>query len=192
MIKPNESELAIIDFEIPRWDTANNSIQFSHHFNVLSITKWIYLWNCMLSFDGVFSVIWLCSWGIYYTWKLSFIFFKFRLILLDRITLGHNVIRPIQMKTHLCQYARAVTNEKKYALYWCLQTWIYVYMIKMPTVILVIFSFVDKGWVLWEPAYYFRPDASCSKVIQSKRILLIKIATIAATVTLKFAGIVDG
>ena len=39
------------------WDIANNSIQFSFLLLFWASLKWLYLWNCMLSFYGVFSVI---------------------------------------------------------------------------------------------------------------------------------------
>ena len=39
---------------------------------------------------GCFSVIHLWSWGTQWKWKLSFYFFEFRLILLDRITFTYS------------------------------------------------------------------------------------------------------
>ena len=71
VIKPNELELANIDF----LDKTNNSIQFPLYCIVLSTTiNLMYLCDRMLNFDGVFSVIQLLNWGIQYKQKQSFYF----------------------------------------------------------------------------------------------------------------------
>ena len=71
VIKQNELELAIIDFEIQPI-IALNSLCISLFWASLTL---LYLWNLMINFDGGFSKI-CWGWGIHKTWKLYFYLFS--------------------------------------------------------------------------------------------------------------------
>ena len=67
---------------------AIDSVQFPLYFIVLSITKMAVSLEPYAKFVWIFQseLLKLWNWGIQFKWKLSFYFFEFRLILLDRIT----------------------------------------------------------------------------------------------------------